>query len=796
MIARETDRGRHCALADGASKQHFKISTGLKDLIGRDLITDDFVAIFELVKNSFDAHASSVHLYFGDDRIVIADDGKGMSRRDILEKWLFVAYSAKRLGTEDENYRDKIGDRRRPFAGAKGVGRFSCDRLGEELRLSTLATGQPTQILEIDWRLYEHNPKEEFADIFVDLAESDTFPELPIPPPKNTGTVLDIRGLRSVWDRPKLLELKRALSKLIDPFSQGESGFNIEITAPSQLADDQEAEAHNRRISENQAAKPTVNGIIENPILDVLRSRTTVVRVSLVDGDSKLETTLEDRGELIYRIREPNLYRGLSGTNFSADIYYLNRGAKVVFNNRMGLPSIQFGSVFLFRNGFRVFPVGEDWNDFFGLNRRKQQGQRRFLGGRDLIGRVDINGVPGFDESTSRNQGLIHNEKVQDLIDCVRDKCVRRLERYVVDITWKDKFDKDTSDISRMRIDESSSLIAQLVSRLASAEGVELLDYNPDLVRIVDEKSSAFEDSLKALELLADKTGDASLVARVNDAKARIKALQKAEADAREAERRAEERATIAESAAISAESRLVEERQRSQFLVSAASLDQDTILNLHHQIIIHASDVHHDVQRMMAKIRTGTAVPAEELSDFLGRISYRNSQILTAAKFATKGGYKQQSSEVEADLVVYIRDYIENVASLWAPRGVSIHVDTSNVSFKRRFKPIEISIVIDNLISNAAKARATNIEFATALIKGANPALEIIVADDGPGWPKKIKPLSDVFSKGVTTTNGSGLGLYHVKQVVEGLGGEIEALAEPYSDELDGAAIRIRLPA
>jgi hypothetical protein len=45
---------------------HFEVSTGLKRVLGRELITDDKVAIFELVKNSFDAGAHDVHLYFGD----------------------------------------------------------------------------------------------------------------------------------------------------------------------------------------------------------------------------------------------------------------------------------------------------------------------------------------------------------------------------------------------------------------------------------------------------------------------------------------------------------------------------------------------------------------------------------------------------------------------------------------------------------------------------------------------------------------------------------------------------------
>ena len=55
--------------------QPFRISTGLKDLIGRDLITSELVAVFELVKNSLDAHAKTVQIYLDEDSIVITDNG-------------------------------------------------------------------------------------------------------------------------------------------------------------------------------------------------------------------------------------------------------------------------------------------------------------------------------------------------------------------------------------------------------------------------------------------------------------------------------------------------------------------------------------------------------------------------------------------------------------------------------------------------------------------------------------------------------------------------------------------------
>lgn len=92
----------------------FKISSALKDLVGKDLITSDNVAIFELVKNSYDAYANHVIITFSEDKITIADNGKGMSYSDLINKWLFLGFSAKKDGSEDlvdekqKSYRDKI----------------------------------------------------------------------------------------------------------------------------------------------------------------------------------------------------------------------------------------------------------------------------------------------------------------------------------------------------------------------------------------------------------------------------------------------------------------------------------------------------------------------------------------------------------------------------------------------------------------------------------------------------------------------------------------------------------------
>ena len=773
----------------------FKVSAGLKNLIGRELITNDFVAVFELVKNSYDAHASSVSLRFANDKLVIVDDGKGMSRADILNKWLFVAYSAKRDGTEDQDYRHRLSRRTR-FAGAKGVGRFSCDSLGKRLILCSRAANQPVQTLDIDWTRYERDSKDEFSTVLVDVSEASDFPESVPQPPCNIGTVLEIHDLRSPWERGKLLGLKRELAKLINPFSPGPPTFTVEIFAPAEKDADREELILDRASTARKDTPALVNGPVENNIREVLKQRTTAVRVSISEHGSVLDTTLEDRGEVVYRIREKSPYEGLKAADFRAEVCFLNHSAKTTFARRMGLPSIQFGSIFVFRNGFRVFPIGQQIDDFFGLSRRKQQGTFRFLGTRDLIGCVEVAAAAGFDEATSRDQGLIGTPQVEQLKACVVDKCVRRLERYVVDISWQDTLDKDVTDVSRMKLDASSALITQLVSRLAATDGVELLEYNPDLVRILDEKSDAFESSLTALELLAERTGDEGLVAKVSEARGKMDGLRAAAAEAREAQRRADTRAAVAEKAVTAVEHKYQEEVQRNRFLVAATSLDEDTILNLHHHIRMHAADVHHGVQRMIRKLRAGTSVATQEWMNFLGNVSFRNSQILTAARFATKAGFKEDTVEQHADLGVYIRDYIENVAQIWAPHGIEVHVQGSPQPLERAFRPIDVGIVIDNLVSNAAKAGATFICFFLSSGPGPKPELFATVADNGRGWPADVGPLERAFDKGVTTTNGSGLGLYHVRQVIEGLGGAIAASSEPYSDALHGAHLVARVPA
>ena len=157
-----------------------------------------------------------------------------------------------------------------------------------------------------------------------------------------------------------------------------------------------------------------------------------------ISNDGKtLETVLTDRGQTIFKIKERNInYRILHDIHIS--LFYLNSTAKLNFTKQMGIRPINYGSVFVYKNGFRVNPYGEPNEDFFGIDRRKSQGHNRYLGTREIMGRISINGNDEeFIETSSRAHGFIITEAVDALSELFLQKVLKVLERYVVNIKEK-----------------------------------------------------------------------------------------------------------------------------------------------------------------------------------------------------------------------------------------------------------------------------------------------------------------------------------------------------------------------
>ncbi|MFV7425143.1 ATP-binding protein [Stenotrophomonas geniculata] len=757
---------------------YFDVSSGLKSVIGRDLITNDEVAIFELVKNSFDANASNVQIYFGAAEIIIVDDGEGMSLNEIKSKWLQVAYSSKK-GSDQSNFRANLTARKH-YAGSKGIGRFSSDRLGESLVLQTRASQAADDLvnkLRIEWGLFDGDLTAKFESIPIAYSTSSAF-ELPegLTVPEH-GTAISVENTRLVWDRDRIKQLKRSLAKLINPFGSASDGFRIRIVAPAELGADRDLIAKSE--SRQNIESDLINGDVGNFIFASLREKTTHINVCIEGEGSKIVTTLTDRGEVVYKIREDNVYGLLAQAGFTCDLYYLNQSAKATFARRMGMPSVQFGSVFLFRNGFRVFPVGEEHDDTFGIDRRKQQGYARYLGTRDVIGRIDVFGTEAlFREASSRNQGLVDTPAVLELFDCFWEKCLKRLERYVVPVTWADKAEKNTDDLSRLLTDAGKARVTSAFAKIVEDEDVEVISYSKDLISALNERSAQFESSLDSLKTIALKTADKGLLDSLELAEERFAELRKAEADAlktaeqeRLAKERAQREASQARAAAESANLELEEERSRNLFLKSMTSLDLDVIVNMHHQITIYAADLRTQVENCLAVARIKGGLALADAEARLEQVSFLSQKILSVSKIATKANFRLESDQIEDDIASFVESYI-NDANKPFLNNISVVVSKGDVSLSKRFRPMEMAVVIDNLINNSKKAGAS--ELLVTMGMEAKDVLLISFADNGSGLDKGISDPSRIFEMGFTRTSGSGLGLYHVRQALGELNGSI----------------------
>lgn len=769
----------------------FRISSALKDIIGRELITNDFIAVFELVKNSFDAHAKRIDIIFEGltsdaPKLVIKDNGKGMDRVDLEKKWLFVAYSAKKEGTED--YRDKIQSNR-THAGAKGIGRFSCDRLGKNLTIySKKKVSTPTiNQLEVHWEDFEKDAHQEFINIPVIYSTTRSNPY-----DLRKGTVLEITGLRESWDREKLLVLKKSLEKLVNPNQENDpKGFDIHLTAPDEEAED--------KTVPSDEPWNKVNGKVKNLIFEDIGFKTAKIRVQVTTNGERIITRLEDRGHLIYEIEEENPYSTGSEKLHGIDIHLfaMNRSAKLTFTRKMGIRVVEYGSVFLYKNGFRIHPFGDEvGGDVFSIDRRKAQQGSRALGTREILGRIEINGEnQKFQETSSRDGGLIKNDHFKHLQSLFLDIALRRLEKFAIDVI---RFGTVGNDFKYSDIEHSRAL--DLISSLTKSSKIINFTYDEKILDILNELSeNSLQGILKNFKRISSDAGNELLETVARKIERRINELQKAREDAErdaeiserervKAEQLAREEATRAMQAEeeVKKTKAIVEQKTtQNLFLKSIVSHDVENIVNLHHHIGIAAGTIENHVKNITRRVKTGKSITPETLLSYFEKISHQARKIQTATRFATKANFSLEATKVEADICQFIQEYIENVCTglIKTKDNIDMVFEWSNkedIHHVMKFRSMEVTIILDNLISNSRKAQANKVKVS---VKSAGENyVAILVQDDGKGIKKEA--IKNIFDLGYTTTSGSGLGLSQVKSIMDDLKGSIS-----YREGINGGA-------
>ena len=199
--------------------------------LGKDLVTNDVVAVMELVKNSYDAFAHNVCVAFGEHDthgpcLEIRDDGMGMTRDLIENVWCMVATPYR-----ESHSIVRKGNKERRVVGAKGLGRLSVARLGKNLTMLTQAADSPCWEVTVDWMDIAGKDDLSKSNVLCrEYAGTSPFAE--------SGTKLQILGLVEEWDAGRIEDLRENLARLLSPFSEAKD-FNIFLTSSDSDSDEE-----------------------------------------------------------------------------------------------------------------------------------------------------------------------------------------------------------------------------------------------------------------------------------------------------------------------------------------------------------------------------------------------------------------------------------------------------------------------------------------------------------------------------------------------------------------------------
>ncbi len=195
----------------------FKPRARMLLLLGDQLIRDPGIAVFELVKNAYDADSPDAKVTMSriidkdKGKIVIEDSGTGMDYETVTNDWL-------EPGTDYRALQRKAGERTQKYGrlpmGEKGVGRFAAHKLGNNIRLITRKKNLPEIVVEFNWDdLRKHKYLSE-APVKIQEQSPQVFTG------RRTGTRIEITRLSNIWTKGMVRDLSRAVTSICSPYDK------------------------------------------------------------------------------------------------------------------------------------------------------------------------------------------------------------------------------------------------------------------------------------------------------------------------------------------------------------------------------------------------------------------------------------------------------------------------------------------------------------------------------------------------------------------------------------------------
>ena len=386
---------------------------------GDELISSPTVAVIELVKNAYDADATSVLVRLlppldepSDAAIEVLDNGHGMSLETIEAAWMEPATLFRKQRTRSE----KLGRR---VLGEKGIGRFATSRLADHLEvISRRAEADTETHVVFDWTAFDDEEKylDEIEATYwqqepVELAPGGSIDALgesrkPRDDQAISGTLLRMRGLRQLWTAEAIQELRVGLARLVSPFeSEQQAGFRITLELPEPYTE--------------------LSGPVEPPEL-LERPHHSLAGDVAADGSYKFELRLRgaSKAEALRGQFQPDGRTPTCGPfHFELRVWDRDPESLRILAAEEGetLKSVradldQAAGINIYRNGFRVLPYGEPRNDWLRLDIRRVQNPTLRLSNNQIVGYVLISADENPElRDQSNREGLIENQAFNDL---------------------------------------------------------------------------------------------------------------------------------------------------------------------------------------------------------------------------------------------------------------------------------------------------------------------------------------------------------------------------------------------
>ncbi|MHB0988424.1 MAG: ATP-binding protein [Bellilinea sp.] len=404
-------------------KLPFKPRARLLLLLGDQLIRDPGIAVFELVKNAYDADSPSVTVTMSHitdpsrGKIIVDDAGTGMDYSTVTDIWL-------EPGT-DYRVEQKEGIQRTPRygrlpLGEKGVGRFAAHKLGNHIKMVTRKQAYPEVVVEIRWDEFLDHKYLEDVRILVEEREPKVFTG------DSSGTRIEITGLRNVWDRRLVRELARDVNSICSPFS-GHGDFIPELI----LTDHKEWLAgllDVERVLEFSLFRAT-GDIVGNKVTYVYEFIPFPTMSRVEPRRSSNDTSKDSR----IKIPDPDaeiLVKEVGPMHF--DLYIFDRDPGILalgVSDKKGLKEFldQSGGIRVYRDGIRVYDYGEPGNDWLNLGGRRVNIPTRRLSNNQVIGAVSLDLAQsvnikeegkGLIEKTNR-EGFVENAAFRAFRDAI-----------------------------------------------------------------------------------------------------------------------------------------------------------------------------------------------------------------------------------------------------------------------------------------------------------------------------------------------------------------------------------------